>query len=252
MERGDGAQAQTLLQQAVKASPGDVDARRQLAEALWRAGVGQDALVHIEEAVRLDPLHAPTVVRSGEMLLGMGVADRALERADQAIALDSTLASAWALRGCVYRYRGEYDRALADMHQALRYNPNATDVLLDTAELQYQLGRPQRCLTTLQNLLESYPPGEEPRRALWLEGLAFGAVNRPADAVQALYAASTRGAPEPELLFQLARAQNSAGQPAAAAATARMAADAGHEGSRSMLAELQGVSSDGANGTILR
>ncbi len=252
MERGDPTRARTLLDQAVKASPNDVDARRQLAEVMWRSGDAEGALAHVEEAVRLDPTHAPTVVRSGEMLLGRGVADRALERAEQALVLDSALASAWALRGCAHRYRGELDKALADMHQALRYNPNATDVLLDAAELQFQLGRPQRCLTTLQNLLETYPPGQEPRRALWLEGLAYGAVNRPADAVDCLYAASARGAAEPELLYQLARAQSAAGQRAAAAATARQAADAGHEASRTLLAELQSDGSGGMSGTILR
>ena len=56
---------------------------------------------------------------------------------------------------------------------------------------------------------------------LWLEGLAYAAVNRPEDAVDALYAASTRGAAEPELLYQLARAQQAAGQTADAAATAQ-------------------------------
>jgi tetratricopeptide (TPR) repeat protein len=251
MERGDSAEAQILLDRAVKASPADVDARRQLAEVLWRGGNADPALLHIEEAVRLDPTHAATTVRCGEMLLGVGVADRALERANEALVLDPTLASAWALRGVVYRYRGEHQRALADLHQALRYNPTATDVLLDVAELEYQLGRPQRSLTTLQNMLENYPPGEEPRRALWLEGLAYSAVNRPLDAVDALAAASRRGAPEPELLFQLARAQNAAGQSAAAALTARQAADAGHEGSRTLLAQLQAAgAADG--GTILR
>jgi tetratricopeptide (TPR) repeat protein len=252
MERGEAAQARDLLNQAVEASPIDVDARRQLAEVLWRTGDASGALEHIDAAVRLDPTSAPTVVRSGEMLLAAGAVDRALARADEALALDPALASAWALRGCVWRARGELDRALADMHQALRYNPNATDVLLDAAELQYELGRPQRSLTTLQNLREIYPPGEEPRRLLWLEGLAYGAVGRPREAADCLYAASTRGAPEPELLYQLARAQQAAGQSAAAAATARLAADAGHPGSRTLLAQLQANQPGETSGTVLR
>jgi Tfp pilus assembly protein PilF len=124
MERGDGPRAQSLLEEAVSASPSDVDARRQLAEVLWQAGSRQEAVVHMEAAVRLDPRHAPTLVRSGEMLLALGSADKALVRAERAMALDSTLPSAWALRGRVFRSRGDNERALADMHQALRFNPH--------------------------------------------------------------------------------------------------------------------------------
>jgi tetratricopeptide (TPR) repeat protein len=225
-------------------------ARRQLAEVLWKTGDLEAAVAHSQAAVELDPRHAPTIVRCGELLLATGSVDGARQRAEDALVLDSTLAGAWALRGRVHRHQGEFEQALADFHQSLRYNQHASDVLLDAAELQFQLGRPQRCLTTLQSLLETYAPGEEPRRAMWLEGLAFSATGRPADAVAALSAASTRGPAEPELLFQLAHAQAAAGQPAAAAVTARQAADAGHVGSQALLAELQ--AGDAAGGTILR
>ncbi len=251
LEHGDAARAQLLLDQAVGANPNDVDARRQLADVLWQSGAAQEAVIHVDRAVELDPRHAPTIVRSGEMRLGLGDADRALQRSDEALVLDPTLAGAWALRGRVFRAKGQFERSLADFHQALRYNPHSAEVLLEAAEVQYQLGRPQRCLTTLQNLLQSYPPGEEPRRALWLAGLAYTAVDRPHDAVEALYAASTRGGPEPELLFQLARAQSAVGQVAEATATAQQAADAGHEGSRTFLAQLHAEGPSGG-GTILR
>jgi hypothetical protein len=84
---------------------------------------------------------------------------------------------------------------------------------------------------------------------LWLEGLALAAVDRKADSVDALYAASTRGTPEPELLYQLAQAQNEIGQVAAAAASAQQAADAGHAGGRTLLAQIQAA---GGGETIRR
>ena len=250
LEHGDAARAQLLLDQAVEANGNDVDARRQLADVLWQSGNAAEAMIHIDRAVELDSQHAPTIVRSGEMRLGLGDSDGALHRADESLLLDPTLAGAWSLRGRVFRAKGQYERALADYHQALRFNPHSAEVLLEAAEVQYQLGRPQRCLTTLQNLLQSYPPGEEPRRALWLEGLAFSAVDRPQDAVEALYAASSRGPAEPELLYQLARAQSAAGQPADAAATAQLAADAGHQGSVTFLAQLRAEGAGDA--TLLR
>lgn len=241
MELGQWEKARTLLLKAVATSPTDIDARRHLGEVLWQLGEHRDAAVHLEAAVRLDPRHAPTIVRSGEMLLGLGVVDRAFERAEEAIAFDKALASAWALRGRIYRQQGKPDQALADMQQALRYSPRTSDVLLEVAEIQYSLGRPQRSLTTLHHLLDVYAPGEEPQRALWLEGLAYGALQRPRDAVESLYAASLRGPPQADLLYQLARAEQSAGKPAAAANTLRqaLALDAGHEASHLLLAQLQ-------------
>src|SRR5690349_19030828 len=82
MERGHWEHAHELLEQAVELSPGDIDARRQLAEVLWRSGSRQEAAAHMQAAVNLDPRHAPTMVRCGEMLLGLGAAERALQRAE--------------------------------------------------------------------------------------------------------------------------------------------------------------------------
>jgi len=244
LERGDCPRAQALLEEAVSVSPRDVDARRQLAEVLWQAGSRQEAVVHMEAAVRLDEHHASTVVRSGEMLLALNSVDKALARAERALSLDPTLPGAWMLRARVYRRQGDDEHALADFQQALRYHPYAPDALLEVAELQYQLGRPQRALASVQFLLDAYTPDDQPQRALWLQGLAYQAVDRPHDAAASLYAASTHGPANPELLYQLAQAQTAAGDPAGALAAARQAAEAGHAGGRVLVAQLQ------ADGTV--
>jgi tetratricopeptide (TPR) repeat protein len=240
LEKGDCDLALSLLDEAVATSPDDVDARRQLAEALWRQGDSKRALAAIEAAVKLDPHHAATVVRAGQMALATDEVDLAWERAQQAIVLDRELAESWALRSAVARQRGELVAALADVHQGLRFCPNSPSMLLSAAELQYQLGRPQRSLITLHHLLDVYPPGEEPQRALWLEGLAYSAVDRHEDAAESLLAASQRGPAHAELLFQLAKAQQAVGRGQAAAVAARraLAADASHQGSRALLASL--------------
>jgi tetratricopeptide (TPR) repeat protein len=253
-ERGATDEACSLLAHAVASSPRDIDARRQYSEALWKQGEREEAAIQMQAAVQLDSQHGPTVVRCGEMLLGLGFADRALSKAEEAIALDPTLAGAWELRGRVYRHRGELDRALADMHQALRYSPNNGNVLQLTAELQYQTGHPQRSLTTLHHLFEAAPPGEEPREALWLAGMAYGAVNRPTEAVANLTAASLKGDPPPELLYQLALAQNNAGQATEASATVRqaLALNREHQGSQTLLAQLEGAGIAGVDTPIRR
>ncbi|MCA9236650.1 MAG: tetratricopeptide repeat protein [Planctomycetales bacterium] len=254
LERGECQTACDLLHEAVETNPSDIDARRQLAEALWQRREYAAAADMIESAVRLDPQNAPTLVRAGEMLRETGVTVSAMQRAEQAIALDGTLASAWALRGRLYRGQSQPERALADLHQALRYSPHDQTVLLDVAELQYQLGRPQRCLATVHHLLDSYGPGDEPQRGLWLEGLAYSAVERPGDAAASFYAASNRGAPNADLLFQLAKAEAEAGRPQAAANSVRraLALDAGHQQSRVLLAQLTDGTTPAPDGVIRR
>lgn len=254
MEVGQWDRARENLQEAVTTSPTDVDARRHLAEVLWQTGARRDAVVHMEAAVRLDPRNAPTVVRSGEMLLAMGARDRAMERAEQAITLDARLASAWALRGKIFRNEGKPARALADLQQALRYSPHATDVLLAMAEIQFQMGRPQRCLTTVHHLLDVYAPGDEPQQALWLEGVAYNSLNRPQEAIESLYAASLRGAPQAELLYQLALAEQAAGRNTAATNTVQqaLALDSQHQQSRILLANLQAAGPPESGDVILR
>jgi len=253
MELGEWDQARDVLDKAVLISPTDADARRHLAEAMWQTYSRREAVLHMEAAVRLDPRHAPTVVRAGEMLLGVGAIDRAEERAEQAIALDSTLAGGWALRGRVERQRGNASRSLADLQQALRFAPHQTDVLLAVAEVQFELNRPQRCLTTLHHLLDVYPPGEEPQQALWLEGLAYGAMHRHQDAVESLAAASLRATPPVNLLYQLASAEQASGKISTAANTARraLAINRDHQPSKLLLAKLQGFA-DPAQSDIIR
>ncbi|MDC0936188.1 tetratricopeptide repeat protein [Pirellulales bacterium] len=249
MEVGDGDRARELLDKAVASSPTDVDARRQLAEMLWQEGRHQEAIEHVEAAVKLEPHHAPTIVRAGELYFAVGQANRALSLAERSLTLDRSLPSAWALRGRVYRQRRQYNRALGDLQRALQYSPDQSSVLLEVAELHYEMGRPQRTLTTLHHLLDRYPSGEEPQRALWLEGLAFSAVERPTEAAASLLAATQRGAPHPELLYRLARAEAALGRPAAASEAARqaLAVDGRHAGSRQLLAELQA-----AEGAVIR
>jgi len=253
MELGEWEKACAVLDKAVSTSPTDAEARRHLAEALWQTHSRREAVVHMEAAVQIDPRHAPTVVRAGEMLLEVGEIDRAQKRAEEAIGLDSTLAGSWALRGRVERQRGHSKRALADLQQALRFAPHQTDVLLQVAEVQYELGRPQRCLSMLHRLLDVYPPGEEPQQALWLEGLAYGAMERHQDAVESLASASQRSEPPANLLYQLALAEQSAGQTASAANTARrvLALDTGHQPSKLLLAQLQGFA-DLERGDVIR
>ncbi len=239
-EQGDWVSAKSLLQEAVDACPDDVDARRELARVLWRKGEPEAASVQIDAAVELAPSNASLIAESGQILLAQKETDRALKRARRAIGLDPQLAAAWALRGRVYRKLGDWEQAQADLCRALSYSPRSHELLQELADLQLQHGQPQRCLTTLQQLVDLYPAGEEPQAVLHLQANAYAAVNRRREALESLYAASRRGPPRADLLYQLAELELLLGRPQAARAAAEqaLAVDAGHASSRALLSRL--------------
>ena len=240
MELGKWEKAEANLTKAVKASPADSTTRHYLAEVLWHRGATDDALVQMEAAVRLDPTDAALAVRSGEMQLTTGATEKSLERAEQAIRLNPKLPTAWALRGRTYWRMNQIDRALADLQRASQYAPDSPEILIDIATLYRLRGQNDRCLTTLHHLLDTYPPGQESQRVLWMEGLALADLGRPQQAATSLEAAIRCGPPNADILFYLAQARLAAGDPAAAASAAEeaVALNAGHEPSRRFLTQL--------------
>jgi tetratricopeptide (TPR) repeat protein len=237
MERRDWAQAEALLSQAVNACPVDSEARRQYAEALWQRGNAGEAVAQLDEARKLTGDEPKLLVRAAEMRSAMGQVEESNALVEHAIDLDPTNPAAFAIRGRVRRQSGQLREALADYHRALRYAPDDAEVLLDVAELYRELGQPQRALTSLQNLADTYPPGEEPQKVLYLMGLAYGASGRYADAVEALSSARDRGSPSPEVLCRLADAEFRSGQRASALRTAKQALslEPNHRGAQAVL-----------------
>jgi tetratricopeptide (TPR) repeat protein len=236
MERGDVDAAEKLLGDAVKACPTDIDARRQYAEALWQSGQRDRALAQIEQCLSQSPDDTSLMVRAGEMQLSLGSLDKALHFADQSLDIDPHEPRAWALRAHVEQNAGQFEQALADFHRALEFNHDDRQLLFETAELYRQLNRPQRALSTLTCLCETYAPGEEPQQVLYLQGLSLSALGRNDDAVDAFALALDHGPTTPELLARLADAQLAAGrqQEADQSVQRALAIDPNHAPSRAL------------------
>lgn len=248
IERGQWDRAETLLSQAVRACPSNPDARRSYAEALWHRGSKTEAIAQLAEAIRRNPEDAPLHARMAEMRLAMGQAEAALQDAQRAIDLDPKLAGAWAVRARLMRATGHPVEALADYHRAQGYSPADRELPLEIAELYGELDQPQRALATLQGLVESYAPGDEPQRVLHLQGLAYMALHRYDDALESLTLASARDQATPDLLFHLAEAQMAAGLSTDATTTARqaLALDPKHRPSQQFLERVELAQQSGA------
>ncbi len=241
MERGQQQQAEELLARAVKACPADPEAHRNYAETLWLHGSRAEAIAQMEEVARNGSEDAAFYTRLAEMYLASGRIEAAGQSVQQALDLDPKLASAWAVRGGVMRASVQPRQALADYLRALGYAPGDNKILLEVAELYRQLDQPERALQTLQVLADSYAPGEEPQRVLYLTGMAYTALGRGNEAVDSFSAALMRDKPTPELLYRLGEAELLAGHAdeAFAAAQQALALDPQHQPSRELIGRIE-------------
>ena len=71
LDRGDADQAERLGAQAVQSCPHDVQARRALADAMWRRGKTTTAIEQIDQARKLSPDDPTLLVQQGEMYLSL-------------------------------------------------------------------------------------------------------------------------------------------------------------------------------------
>lgn len=240
LEVGQWQQAEELLRKAVDGEPSDGKSRRHLAETLWQQDQHSEAIAHMRLAVKNEPEDATLVVRLGEMLLDQRKLQEAKALGERAVALDDRNPRTWALRGLAYHELGESQRGLADLQQALRLAPEDRETLASVARIYAQRGMPQRQLTTLHRLADTYPPGELPPSLLSDEGAAYMALARPAMAVERLRLAAASGGGSAGLLYRLAEAEEATGHRTAAVAAARQAltVDATHSKSQQFLAKL--------------
>jgi len=221
MERGQWDRAEQLLQEAVKACASDPDSRQNYAEALWQRGARSEAIKQIEEACRLAPDNPALHIRAAEMLLATNRVESAVRHTRRALDLDPRSPSSWAMRARIMQASGQLRDALASYHRALGYRPNDRTIQLEIAELYCQLEEPERALVFLQNVSESYSPGEEPQRLLYLEGLVYQRLGRHEEAIGCLSAAARRQPASPAIICRLGESLLAVGRRAEAAEAAR-------------------------------
>jgi len=212
-DQKDLGRAEVLLNRAVKSCPTDIEARRHYADVLWKRGERVEAVTQIAEALRLSPGETDLCITGGRMYLELGLLDDADRLANSAVQGSPSSAEAWHLHGEVALARGRAEEALADFHRSLAITPDAYDVLLQTAEVYRRLGRPQRSLSTLAVLSESYDPQQTPGAVLALEGLAQEALGRREDALESYRLAIARGGAPLDTAQRLAALEQAAALP---------------------------------------
>jgi len=241
MERGKWDEAETMLSQAVQQCPVDPDARRAYGEALWHRGAAREAVEQFEQAIANGRQDGALAVMAGDVYLATGDTESARRKANQAIQLDPRLPQAWALRARAELRDGRHRAALADYHRALAQAPSDTLILRETAELYQSLGEGRRALTTIEKLVETYPPGEVPPETLALFATALSGQGRHQDAAEQLRAVIDRGGPNAEILYRIGEAEMLAGNHhrAAEAASRAVTLNPAHVAARQLQQRIQ-------------
>ncbi len=204
--------AESLFGEAIRHSPADERAQWGYAEVLWQRGQTEQATEHMLKAVETSGGNPDLVVRLGQMYLEQEDPQRAIAQADAALRNQRTHPGAWALKGDSLRKQNQLQAAMDCYQRSLIHRPDAPAVQVATAELYRQLGRPQRALSTLDNLADHNTPEKIPPRAWMLKGLALADLGEEDEAkkcwrLAAQYASETQS----ELLLELASVQYASG-----------------------------------------
>ncbi len=200
--------AESLFAEAIRQCPADERAQWGYAEVLWQRGQTEQATVHMLKAAETSGGNPDLVVRLGQMYLEQDDPARAIQQADLALRSQRTHSGAWALKGDSLRKQNQLQAAMDCYQRSLIHRPDAPAVQVATAELYRQLGRPQRALSTLDNLADHNPPEKIPPRAWMLKGLALADLGEDQEAKRCWrQAAQYASESQSELLLELASVQ---------------------------------------------
>ncbi|MDR1271007.1 MAG: tetratricopeptide repeat protein [Planctomycetaceae bacterium] len=214
MERGDLAEAEKRLEEAVKLNKKDIDHRRHYADALWQRGKYDDALRQLDEAVKRGGISDTSLhISLAEKHLMLNRLSTAYHHADAAIRLAPQEYKGWALRGKAgwflvteqqfsdspEKVQEYMVQARNDYYRALSFSPNDRDLLPELAAIQMICRQPEHALATWQHLQDLFPKGSEPADLLRGKAEALIALRRFEEAIQCLNTARQREPEHPEI-----------------------------------------------------
>jgi tetratricopeptide (TPR) repeat protein len=214
LERGDLAEAEKKLEEAVKLNKKDIAHRRYYADALWQSGKHEVALQQLHEAIKLGGTEDASLhISLAEKHLLLNRPTTAFQHADIAIQLSPQDYKGWALRGKAGWFLAAAQQtddlpektqqsmihARNDYYRALSFSPNNRDLLPELAAIQMICRQPEHALATWQNLQDLFPKGAEPTDLLRGKAEALIALQRFDEAIQCLNTAQQREPERPEI-----------------------------------------------------
>ena len=137
------------MQAAVKASPGEPNARFGLGYLLWKARRYDEAETEFRAELAHDSSHAKAAAWLGDVLLKRGDAAAAQPLLEKALALSPQLRLPHLDLGILYADRKDYDRAVKELREAVRLDPSRTDARSRLVRIYKETGREREAQSEL-------------------------------------------------------------------------------------------------------
>lgn len=205
-------QAKGLLSRAVEQNPNDASVRENLARTLHQSGDTSQAISQMQHAVDLSGGDPRMLVELGEMHLDAGHWLPARRQVELALDKDHRFAPAWVLSGKTEKAKGNYDQALADFQRALGIRPDLPDVQMQMVDTYQRMGKPQRALSAIQQIVSKLPSDELPEQVVLAKSIALMDLNHLRPAIDLLQTAIQKEQASSEVYVRLGQAQLLAGQ----------------------------------------
>jgi tetratricopeptide (TPR) repeat protein len=197
---GDWVAAQSVARQLVEADPKDGEARHLLAQIVFKAGKGQEAIDWMRAALELDPLNAAYNNDHGVMLASLGRWSEAAAAYEVAAVLDRDGFDARFNLALALLRTGQRERARVELDRAKVLQPDLPDVLALDGELLRAEGDPVRAAEAFGKAIGLGLATPDAHVNL---GLALMDLERGEEALEAMRTAERIGGGDAETFFRL-------------------------------------------------
>jgi tetratricopeptide (TPR) repeat protein len=192
-QAGHSAQADALLNAAVKKSPADSETQRQLADSLWTAGRRPESLKILERLADDNPQDLRFAIRLSERLVELDRSAEALQRLQGVLSSDPNNLSALELKARIESQQGDLESALASYQRLCHQKTVSVGTLLALGDLYLQRNQPDRAAPLFRMaLVDSHATAADQLRAQWQLGMAYYQAERWAEAADQLAQAAAR------------------------------------------------------------
>ena len=179
--RGDLAEAERLLRQALQRLPGHVASVRTLADLMVQTGRAAQAIGAYDALLGSRPDDADVLHNRGVALLALGRRVEAVQAMDAAAAIRPEYASAYYNRGVALSGLGRPGLAAASFARAVELAPDDVNALTNLGATLMALGRPEEALARFDRALAIRP---DDVGALGNRANALSELGRPDQALQ--------------------------------------------------------------------
>ena len=220
MRDGNRDEAESLSRQALQKNPQSDESRILYAKILWDKGDRQGAINVLYPASIRPDASAEVLLEMSKMFLAISDLTNARYSIGKCVMKYPTNPDIWRLRAQYFEQKGNPEQAWADLHHSLSLDSSQHSVRLELARSYLKNNQPQRALESTQYVLYNAPTGDEPLDAFVIEGEAFYALERYAQAEDSFKIVVNRAPTNPDAYFYLASVQQKLGKYNDALATA--------------------------------